>query len=432
MNNLLKFLILIILLITLIFACTRLFSLQPYGSYLWYSGPVALHLKDDVCDKTLISMIDNNGNIKVLEHNNKTSKNKIHNIRADYEKNEHAHPALLVLPDKRIMIIYSKHNMKNEFNYKITAKPWDLSELSSEKNIMISGNSEIKITYPAPFVFDNSIYIFFRGLNWHPTVFKFTLPDEEGNIEFVDIPKQIVQSTAKRPYVKYLLNGNKVYMAYTTGHAHSEYPNWIYFSIFDLDDYNLYDIKGNYLADINNMPFEISKNMPDSPLIVDNTNNSRNVIWDIALDNKENPIIAYVRISENEQKHIYYLAKWDGEKWIQQKLADGGKYFHNIKGVEETFSAGLSIDKNSPDIIWASLPRKGLFGTKYEIAKISVDENLNVTDTKFYTKNSYYNNIRPLSIKDDDKIVFLFGKYYYYANNKKYSGYPLKLNYIKK
>ena len=427
-----KILFSIVLLSAFILAFLLLYPSHPYGSYLWYSEPVGLHLKDKKFDKTLISMIDNDGNIKILEHNNKTLRNKIYKIRKNYEKNEHAHPVLLLLPDKRIMVIYSKHNMKKGFNYKISSSPLKISGFTEEKRGLISNDPKTTITYPMPFLIGNKIYIFCRGINWHPTVAKYTIPDKNGDIKLINKPLQIIQSSAKRPYVKYLLKGNKVYMAYTTGHADYVYPNWLYFSILDTNDLKLYDIKGNYLADINESPFKISNEMAYSPLIIDNTKDSRNTLWDLALDNDGNPVIAYVRISNDKEKHTYYVAKWNGQKWLRRKIANGGSYFHSTKDVEKTFSGGLSIDKDNTNIIWASVPRKGLFGTKYEIARITLDNKLKPAYIKFYTQNSRYNNVRPYNIKDDNKIIFLNGKYYYYANNEKYAGYPLKLKYLTK
>ncbi len=421
-NKIFLIILLSILILTSIITIIKLNEIQ--GSYVWYSGPRAIKNIND----TYIGIVDIKGNIKTVKNTNKHIKSKTIYIKKNYEKNEHDHPVFLILPKKRIMTIYSKHNQPLSFNYKISNSSF--SKLSDEKTAVISDNKKTTFTYPNPFILKdspNSFYIFHRGINWHPTISKFTLPDKNGDIKLLN-STQIIQSTGARPYSKYISDGkNKIYMAYTTGHAYNEFPNWIYFSILDTNTYKLYDIEGNLLKNINEDPFNISKEMENSSLIVDKTENSRNCIWDLAFDKKNNPIIAFVKISEDMQKHDYYLAKWIGNKWIQAKIADGGKYFHSIKGSEETFSGGLSIDKDNPNIIWMSVPRKGIFGEKYEIVKTEINDKLEVTNSIQITKNSLKNNIRPITAKGFHKVIWLNGKYDYYRVDEKHFGFPLVL-----
>ncbi|MBR1681650.1 BNR-4 repeat-containing protein [bacterium] len=416
--------ILILLLCIILIGCIFFSKMQISGSYVWYSEPRGIKLFDN----TYIGMVDTKGNIKVLQVNDKTKKFKIINITENYQKNEHAHPVLLLLPDNRIMVIYSKHDKDNFFNYKVSLKPNDLSSLTEEKTAIISDNNKIGFTYPNPFIMQdnpNFFYILYRGENWHPTISKFTLPDKDGNIKLIGKSKQIVQSSGARPYAKYISNGiDKIFIAYTTGHCDNELPNRIYFSVIDTNTLKLFDIKGNYIADLNKAPFKISE---ITYTVVDNTENSRDCIWDLVFDKNNNPMIAFAKISADKQKHDYYIAKWNGEKWLQNKIADGGSYFHGIKGVEETFSGGMSIDKNNPNIIWISAPKKGLFGKKYEIFKVLIDNNLEVKYIKQFTKNSYYNNIRPYNIKDFSKIIRLSGKYDYWQTDETHIGFPLKV-----
>ena len=388
------------------------------GSWVWYTSPQSIIHNNTA----YIGAIDNDGNIKaVVFKEGKRQKEEI-TLREKYEPDEHSHPAFLTLDDNRIMVIYSGHFQKNSFHYKVSA-PDDLTKLSEEKRAVVTNNNST-FTYPNIFKSNEGFYVTYRGENWHPTIAKLSYPDKNNEIKIIQSPRQIVQSTAQRPYVRYFSKDNKIYMAYTLGHADNELPNPIFFSVLDPDTLKLYDVQGTLLKDIDSSPFEITKDIKNPALVVENDENSRNCVWDLILDKDNIPLILYAKISPDKQKHDYYFAYWNKNEWIKEKLFDNASYFHGVKGVEETFSGGLAFDKNNPKRIFMSVPKKGLFGKKYEIVQVELDDKYKIKDTKQITRNSLSNNVRPQTLKGLNRLLWLYGKYDYWYHSNKNIGFP--------
>lgn len=118
----------------------------------------------------------------------------------------HDNPTFLILPDERVMIFYSRHTDERCFYYRISREPGDITTLGEEKKIITENNT----TYPSPFILSDDpdhIYLCWRGIGWHPTIAKLSLPDKKDNINVEWGPYQLVQSTGARPYAKYTSNG---------------------------------------------------------------------------------------------------------------------------------------------------------------------------------------------------------------------------------
>ena len=211
--------------------------------------------------------------------------------------------------------------IRSRFYYRISAKKGDITSLGEEHEIKVANNT----TYPSPFILSDDpdhIYLCWRGINWHPTIAKLSLPDENDKVAIEWGPYQMVQSTGARPYAKYHSNGkDKIYVAYTTGHPDNEWPNWLYFNTINLNaktgadgsvttNPQLADLKGNVLSTIANGVFNVSKTESYKSAypgtILDAPTNYRDWVWQIAIDDNENPVVAMVRISQDKNSHQYY------------------------------------------------------------------------------------------------------------------------------
>lgn len=194
------------------------------GAWCWFADPRALHYENETgtINATYIGYIDNHGNIKATQVDFNTNTTSEVLVRSWFQPDDHDNPSFLVLPDERIMIIYSRHTDEACFYYRISRKPGDITSLGEEKRLATANNT----TYPNPFILSDDpthIYMCWRGIGWHPTVAQMSLPDENDDIEFTWGPYQMVKSTGARPYAKYISNGkDKIYLAYTTGHPDNE------------------------------------------------------------------------------------------------------------------------------------------------------------------------------------------------------------------
>lgn len=409
------------------------------GTWCWFADPRALHYENEkgTINATYVGYIDSHGSIKATQVDWKTKTTNEVLVRSWFQPDDHNNPAFLVLPDERIMLIYSRHTDEACFYYRISKRPGDITSLGEEKRLATANNT----TYPNPYILADDpdhIYMCWRGIGWHPTVAQMSMPDENDDIKFTWGPYQMVQSTGARPYAKYMSDGkSKIYLAYTTGHPDNENPNWLYCNVFDINDKNLYDIKGVKLSTVQNGTFKVEKTPTYKSLypntIVDATDGKRDWIWNMAFDTKGNPVIGMTKISPDKQDHQYYYAKWTGSKWNVSFIANGGKYFHLSPQTENCYSAGMAIDRDEPNIVYCGVPVNGV----HEIWKYTLDENDKVVASEAITKGSKKANARPFVIEgtknakdgaDALRLSWMNGDYYYWIVNTNYpKGYPTSI-----
>lgn len=416
------------------------YTVAEEGAWCWFADPRATHYENasGTINMSYIGYIDVHGNIKASQFNWLTQEKHDVLVRSYFQPDDHNNPTFLVLPDERVLIIYSRHTDEPAFYYRVSTKPGDITSLGEEKCLKTANNT----TYPSPFIMSEDPehwYLCWRGINWHPTIARLTLPDAQGDCRFDWGPYQMVQSTGARPYAKYYSNGkDKLYVTYTTGHPDNEQPNWLYFNVININkggEPTLSDIKGNRLSTIKDGPFRVNKTAaykeqyPFS--VVDAPADIRDWVWQIALDKQERPCIAMVKINGGKNQHEYYYGKWTGESWRLTDLADGGGKFH-MSNTEHCYSGGEALDPQDPNNIYLSIPTQGMNGTVYEIWKYRLDDFGQILQREQVTKNSFKNNVRPYVLPASQgtplRLCWMNGEYQYWLVRKGYPmGYPTRI-----
>ena len=415
------------------------------GAWCWFADPRAVHYENNAgtANMTYIGYIDVHGNVKATQYDWLQHRKTDVLVRSCFQPDDHNNPTFIVLPDERVMIFYTRHTDEPKIWYRISTKPCDISSLGEEKYLTTANNT----TYPSPFILSDDpdhIYLCWRGINWHPTIARLTMPDADGNCKFDFGPKQIVQSTGARPYAKYQSNGkDKIYVSYTTGHPDNEMPDWLYFNVIDINQGNgpiLRDLNGKQLSVINNGVFNVNKT--DSyansypATIVDKTANIRNWVWQITLDKDENPVIAYPHIDNAKTTHVYWYARWTGTAWRNTWVQYGGHAFHqNWNSTELCYSGGMAIDPDNINDLYLSIPTKdGQYNKDgvYEIWKYTIDDEGKVAGSEQITKDSPKNHARPYVIPGSKnsplRLVWMQGDYYYWMVKQGYpQGYPTRI-----
>ena len=154
------------------------------GAWCWFADPRALHheSRDGRINKSYVGYIDRHGNIKAMQYDFRTGQQEEILIRSYFQPDDHNNPTFLVLPDERVMVFYSRHTDEPCFYYRITRLPGDLTTLGKEQVIATENNT----TYPSPFLLSDDpthIYLCWRGIGWHPTIARLTLPDADDRVQ---------------------------------------------------------------------------------------------------------------------------------------------------------------------------------------------------------------------------------------------------------
>ena len=425
-------------------------QLTEEGAWCWFADPRAIHYTnaDGSINASYIGYIDVHGNVKAMQLDHNTGLRTEVLVRSYFQPDDHNNPTFLVLPDERVLIIYSRHTDEPAFYYRVSKRPGDISALGEEKCIVTNHNT----TYPSPFLMSDDpehFYLCWRGLGWHPTIARLTLPDAEDNVQIAWGPYQMVQSTGARPYAKYYSNGkDKLYMTYTTGHPDNEWPNWLYFNVINLHAEKqpdgtvnvaptLEDIKGNHLSVIADGKFRVNKSAEYKQTypytLVDAPTNSRAWVWQIACDTEGLPAIAMVRIDRSKNQHQYYYAKWTGEAWRLTDLANGGGRFHP-SNTEYCYSGGEALDPANPNVIYLSIPTKDRSGKSiHEIWRYTLNHQGQVAMKEQITRNSEKNNVRPFVLPGSEhsplRLLWMHGDYAYWIVKKGYpTGFPTAIH----
>ena len=425
-------------------------QLSEEGAWCWFADPRATHYTNEsgTINASYIGYIDVHGNVKALQIDYLTGRRTEVLVRSYFQPDDHNNPTFLVLPDERVLIIYSRHTDEPAFYYRVSKYPGDITILGEEKCIKTNHNT----TYPSPFLMSDDpehFYLCWRGLGWHPTIARLTLPDENDDVEIAWGPYQMVQSTGARPYAKYYSNGkDKLYMTYTTGHPDNEWPCWLYFNVINLHPTQgadgsvtvaptLEDIKGNHLSTIADGKFRVNKSTEYKQqypyTLVDAPAGYRDWVWQIACDETGLPAIAMVRIDRTKQHHQYYYAKWTGDAWRLTDLAYGGGRFHP-SNTEYCYSGGMALDPECPGTVYLSVPTKNAKGESiYEIWRYLVASNGQVVMKDQITRASDKNNVRPFVLpgsKDAPmRLMWMHGDYAYWIVKMGFpTGFPTAIH----
>jgi hypothetical protein len=395
------------------------------GAWCWFADSRATHYQNasgTICN-TYIGYIDAQGNIKAtqVDHVQQTVSEVL--IRSWFQPDDHNNPTFLVLPDERVMVFYSRHTDEACFYYRVSRKKGDITTLGDEMRLDTDHNT----TYPSPFILSddpNHIYLCWRGIGWHPTIARLTMPDENDRVAFNWGPYQMVRSRkgqgGTRPYAKYASNGkDKIYLAYTTTHPDNQRVNYIYYNGFNVNTRTLSDINGKTLAVVGSGELHDVDATSDyvalHPNAVVDSSPERNWLWELALDSNENPVIATVGISENKQSHNYFHVTWNGREWQKTFLANGGGHFHQTPNIENCYSGGLAIDKTNTAVFYGSVPVNGKYGRVYELKKFTIDSNNGQVAEEQITFDSEKNNVRPYIIDylpGKNGLAWMHGDYY--------------------
>lgn len=391
------------------------------GAWCWFADPRALHYEtpDGRINRSYIGYIDIHGNIRAMQYDfNQRSQVEVL-IRSYFQPDDHNNPTFLALPDGRIMVFYSRHTDEPCFYYRVSRERGDITTLGEEKRIATANNT----TYPSPFILSDDpahIYLCWRGINWHPTMARLTLPDSKDEVKVDWGPFQLVQSTGSRPYAKYASDGKgKIYFTYTTGHPDNENPNYLYFNYIDINKLELQDVNGRTLQRIADGPLQVSKRsnyVEAYPATVVDATTYRDWVWQVTADNSGHPQIAMTRISKDKKSHNYYLARWNGKVWSQHHIAHAGGHFHQSPDIEHCYSAGMTLDPANASVVYCSVPVEGQYGRRYEIVRYQLDSHGEVVNARAITANSQANNVRPYFLSNaresELKLAWMQGEYY--------------------
>ncbi len=275
------------------------------GGWNWYVEPSGTHIEpgDTLAtryqsgaystggyvfqhDRTYMGWVEDEGTIVVAQYDHDTDEYKRVVVHKQLESDDHNNPAVVILPDGRIMAVYSMHTNEPYMYFRVSKYPEDISEWNDEWFYYCETDTETEssngynATYPTVFMVHDDegitgndvIYVGWRGVHWKPTFAKFSMPDENGQLSVVMGQTQFANTTygystydgsdapnaktdggktdsGRRPYTKYDYDyeRNKIYITFTANHPDNDKRNHIYYIYLNIEDQGLYTVKDNFL-----------------------------------------------------------------------------------------------------------------------------------------------------------------------------------------
>ena len=433
-----KLLIVLISIFTLILAKDSIkgenyIDLANKGAWCWFQDPRGIYLEDE--NKIIAGYVDASGSIKVSELDLANNQVAEHLLKENLQKDDHAAPAFVKLPNNKIMAFYSAHNGR-EMYYRLNQSSKDLSQWGPEKTIPTNIEGQKGYCYPNPVLLSeegNRLYLFWRGGTFKPT---FAYSDDYGeNWEAAQTLIQTDEQSYKRPYLKVFSNGkDKIHFAFTDGHPRDCPLNSIYYMYYQ--DGKFFKAGGNEISSIDDLPIKHD----NADLVYDATKTkARAWIWDVTTDHDGKPVLVYTWLKE-ETKHIYCYARWDGKEWKNYKITGAGQAFprpdlnKEDRDPEPHYSGGIYLNHNDPNIVYLSKPHND----RYEIEKWWTENGGKKWLHESITQNSYYDNSRPVYIENSHNkefVLWMNGEYRHYTDyqtsikiNRKYEPIPAEIS----
>jgi hypothetical protein len=410
------------------------------GAWCWFSDPRAIHFNG----KIYSGWVSADGSIMVASYDEKNGEINDVNFYPKFNKDDHANPSFLILPDKRIMMFFSSHNGKGNGEkepailYAISKNPEDISEWNKlqRKTENVDGTKGFCYTNPIMLSEENNrIYIFWRGANWKP-IFSYT---DDFGLTWSKSTSLIKSSLyeEKRPYVKITSNGkDEIHFAFTDGHPRNEPLNSVYYLKYK--EGKFYKADGTLIGSLDNLPVEHE----DCDMVYDankpflkNRFGIRSWIWDIANDENGNPVLVYSKLP-TESEHSYWYAKWNGQEWVNSKISDAGSWFPRFERTkserepEPHYSGGVNLDHENTNVVFYSKP----VGDVFEIFTAKTQNSGKDWEISPITSNSKKDNVRPFAIRganEDARVQVLWMRNNRYSHYKDYNT-QIKMNLARK
>ncbi len=401
-------------------------TLSTDGAWCWFSDPRAVYLNN----KVYSGWVSADGSIMVGSYNEQTGETREVNLYPQFNKDDHANPSFLVLPDKRLMVFFSAHSVKGRgekepaISYATTKNPEDITEWEPLQRLTQNSEGDQGFCYTNPIMLseeNNRIYLFWRGADWKPT---FSYSDDLGQTwsKVFSLMKS-TELAEKRPYIKITSNGkDEIHFAFTDGHPRNEPLNSIYYLKYKAGKFTKAD--GTELGGMESLPlshqatemvYDAAADFKETAFAV------RSWIWDVAVSNEGRPTIVYTKLP-TESEHRYWYAQWTGTEWRNSKISNAGAWFTRYpknksqREPEPHYSGGVYLDHENTNTVYYSKP----VGDIFEIFKAeTADKGETWTETAI-TSHSKKDNVRPYAILGADKNA---ASQILWMMNDRYSGY---------
>ncbi|WP_041744833.1 BNR-4 repeat-containing protein [Coraliomargarita akajimensis] len=358
---------------------------------------------------------------------------------------DHNNCSITVLPDDRLLVVYSKHNANWSFFSRIstTTTPASLADWGSEQVTSTPASNTYANTYRLSGE-SNKIYNFHRSINFNPTI---TTSSDNGvtwgtPTHFIDTGN----NGSVRPYPRYCSNHtDRIDLIYTDGHPRAV-ANSVYHMYYEDGEFLKTD--GSLIKSYANLPIDHDAGERGSVIYQYSTASwgvddgpddwipyGRGWTWDVHYGHDGHPVCVFQVQSDNvtgsgwtHDRIYYYYARWTGTEWQKRFIAQAGRPIYSN---ERDYGGGMTIDPEDPRVVYISSNALSPFDlssttavplntdSRYELYRgFTADGGLTFEWTAV-TEDSVADNLRPVVPEGHGRtrnLVWFYGTYTTYVN----------------
>jgi hypothetical protein len=417
------------------FVAGDLITLNDNGAWSWFMDERAIVADGKLIVGSVRAVEDfrtgrddpNWGNVEVAVYDVERGTTQHVILDEHFEQDDHDGPALLRLPDGRILAVYTRHAVERKVFYRIS-KPNEPLAWGPIQTIVTPGEdsppfSGSNVTYSNLFRLKSGrIYNFYRGFDYDPN---YMSSDDDGNTW--QLGGRILKGLdGYGPYMKYAFDGDAtIHFVVTEDHPRN-FDNSLYHGF--VRDGEVYRSDGKPLGplatgtDTQVNAWELTKVFQGD---------ADNVAWmiDLELDREQRPRVIFSVQKDGRGlpsrkggfDHRYNYARWDGTAWQTHEIAYAGT---RLYPGEDDYTGLAAIDPQNTNVIYISTdadPQSGqplvssADGKRHRelFRGETTDGGAKWTWTPI-TANSTMDNLRPIVPKWDDPrtaLVWMRGSY---------------------
>lgn len=373
------------------------------------------------------------GNVELAVLNLQSYKKYVVVLHEKLEQDDHNSPSLLVLPDGRYLVIYSKHSQEPRIYYRFSKEPHNPFEWGPVINYNTPGKKEVpwggdNVTYTNPVRLareNGRTYLFHRGVGQDPN---YLVSNDDGHT-WAYGGKLYVGLDGYSPYTKYASNSlDTIHFIATEDHPR-KFDNSLYHG-FVLDS-KIHQSDGTVIAPLA-MGSKTTVNVVDLTRIYQGGPN--NVAWltDVQLDTEGHPVVLFtVQVDsaglpkgQGGVDHRFHYAHWDGSCWHQSEIAYAGK---RLYAGEEDYTGLGAIDPQNTNVLYISTDADPITGKPliskadnlchHEIFRGITSDGGKTWKWTNVTANSTVDNLRPLvPFWSDQRTILIWMRGVYKTN----------------
>jgi BNR repeat-containing family member/PKD domain len=374
------------------------------GAWSWFADPRAVH--DPQRAMTYVGWVARNGDVKLAAYDHSALVRTTVDLHPGLQVDDHANPAIQLLPDGRIRVFYSAH-AGSPLYYRTSVQAGSVTAWDAEQTVPGNTPGTRGYTYPNPvrLATESRTYLFWRGGNFNPTF----ATQEDGSATW-SAPRNLIFVAGQRPYVKYDSDGlDTIHIAFTNAHPRESPDVNLYYVAYRAGELRHADgtRAGTPLAPIS---------PSDADLVYDGRENTW--VHDVAHGPDGRPVIVFARFPSLDD-HRYMYARWTGRAWSAHEIVAAGGSISG-DGQEHQYSAGITLDHEDPSVVYLSRPVAGT----YEIETWRTPDGGATWSHAAVTVGSEAANVRPVSprglipFSSDLALVWMHGVYSSYVDYK--------------